>query len=564
VPRKPTYEQLAEMMREYEKKAEDFSRSEKRANRLNLVTRTIRNVNQLLVKEKDPASLLQGICDNLIENRGYYNAWIALLDESEGLVTTAQAGLDQEFLPMVERLKQGDLTHCAQKALTQPHVVLIEDPFSTCTDCPLSTKYAGRGAMTVRLEYGGKVYGLLSISIPADFVPDKEEHVLVEEVAGDIAFGLHAIGLEEEHKRVDEALRESEKRFRDLIENSLVGISIIQDGQIVYQNPEQERLLGPLPRSPKLTDFESIHPDDSKKVKEFNEKMASGKIETYETEFRFYPMDKAGKRLDIKWVLCRASTIEYGGKEAILVNMMDVTRTRQLENLLRIQDKMSSLGRVAAGIAHEIRNPLSGINIYLGTLEKMYDRENTSEKVNQIFSQLKSASGKIESVIRRVMDFSKPSEPKFVLTNINKPVEEAVSLSSVTLRKRGIKLDKALAEDMQPCRADPHLIEQVILNLVTNAAEAMKNVQGAKIIEVSSSIESNRVVVRVSDSGLGVPLHLREKIFDPFYTTKNGSTGIGLSLSHRIITDHGGSLNVYPSKWGGAEFKIEIPLPNAP
>ena len=528
-----------------------------------MVLRAIRNVNQLLIKEKDRTKLLQGACDNLIENRGYYNAWMALLDESGGLVAGAESGLGKDFLPMAEQFERGAMTECAQRALMQSGVVLTQDPFSECTDCPLSDKYAGRGAITVRLEHAGRIYGILSVSIPREIVPDEEEHGLLEEVAGDIAFGLHTIGLEEEHKRVDEALRKSEKRFRDLIENSVVGISIIQDDQVVYQNPEQERLLGPLPRSPKLADSESIHPDDVEKVREFYQKIISGEVQIQETDFRFYPMDEDGNKLDMKWVHCRASTIEYGGKKGILINMMDVTRTKQLEDFLRIQDKMSSLGRVAAGIAHEIRNPLSGINIYLGTLEKMYDKEGNPEKVKQIFDQLKSASNKIESVIRRVMDFSKPSEPKFVLTDINKPIEEAINLSLVTLRKRGVKLEKVLAEDMRPCRADPHLIEQVILNLITNAAEAMKNVNGPKVIEVTSSMENNLVIVKVSDSGPGVPLHLREKIFDPFYTTKNSSTGIGLSLSHRIITDHGGYLNVYPSKWGGAEFKIEIPLGEA-
>jgi PAS domain S-box-containing protein len=528
--------------------------------RLNLLLRSMYDVRKLLAKEKDRTRLLQGICYNLIKNRGYYNAWIALLDESKGLVATAQAGLDQGFLPMVERLKQGDLTHCAQRALTQTDVVLIDDPPSTCMDCPLSTKYAGRGAMSVRLEYNGKVYGLLSISIPVDFVPDEEEHELVEEVAGDIAFGLHTIELEEGHRKADEALYKSEKRFRDLIENCLVGISILQGGQVVYQNPEQERLLGPLPRPPMLTETENIHPDDAEKVKEFYENMASGKVHTQETDFRFYPLDELGARVNMKWVLCRTSSIEYGGKEAILVNMMDVTRAKELENYLRIQDKMSSLGRVAAGIAHEIRNPLSGINIYLGTLEKMYFREGNLQKAKQIFDQLKSASNKIESVVRRVMDFSKPSEPKLVLTDINKPIEEAINLSSVTLRKRGIKLEKALAEDMQPCRADPHLIEQVILNLITNSAEAMDNVDGAKLIEVTSSMDKNRIILRISDSGPGIPLHLQDKVFDPFYTTKNGSTGIGLSLCHRIITDHGGSFEVVSSESGGAEFTIEIPI----
>ncbi len=531
--------------------------------RLNLVLRTIRNVNQLLLREKDHTKLLQGACDNLTENRGYYNAWIALSDASGRLVAGAESGLGKEFLPMVEQLKRGEMPECAQRALTHSGLILTQDPFSECMDCPLSDQYAGRGAITVRVEHGGKIYGILCVSTPKEVVPDEQEHGLLEEIAGDIAFGLHAIELEEEHGKADEALRKSEKRFRDLIENSLIGISIIQDNQVVYQNPEQERLLGPLPRPPKLTEIENIHPDDVESVMGFYEDITSGGVQMQETEFRFYPIDEAGNRLDMKWVHCRTSSIEYGGKEAILVNMLDITHAKELENILRVEDKMSSLGRVAAGIAHEIRNPLSGINIYLNTLEKMYHRAERPEKVEQVFKQLQSASSKIESVIRRVMDFSKPSEAKFVFTDINKPVEEAINLSSVTLRKRGIKLEKALADEMQPCRVDPHLIEQVILNLITNAAEAMKNMQGAKTIEVTSSMENDRIIVRVADSGPGVPFHLKEKIFDPFYTTKNGGTGIGLSLSHRIITDHGGYFNVYPSKLGGAEFSIEIPLPSA-
>ena len=323
------------------------------------------------------------------------------------------------------------------------------------------------------------------------------------------------------------------------------------------RNSEQKKLYGPLPQS---LDFEFIHPDDVDKVKEFYQNMNSGKVKTLDMDLRFYPVDESGNKLDMKWAHCRASLIEYQEKEAILLNVMDMTRAKELEHLLRIQDKMTSLGRVAAGIAHEIRNPLSGINIYLNTLEKIYDREENIEKVLEILGELQSASNKIESVIRRVMDFSKPGEPKLVLTDINKPVEEATKLSSVTLRKSGIKIEKTLAEELPQCHADPNLIEQVILNLITNAVEAMKNMEGTKRIEVTSSMENDRILVKVSDSGPGVPLDLKDKIFNPFYTTKNGNTGIGLSLNHRIITDHGGSLDVSTNKWGGAEFRVEIPI----
>jgi C4-dicarboxylate-specific signal transduction histidine kinase len=221
---------------------------------------------------------------------------------------------------------------------------------------------------------------------------------------------------------------------------------------------------------------------------------------------------------------------------------------------------MASLGHVATGIAHEIRNPLSGVNIYVSTLHKMYEHTQGLEKTRQILDKIQSASEKIESVIKRVMDFSKPSEPEFAMTNINKPIEEAIELASVALRKSGVAITKSLAADLPLCNADHHMIEQVILNLITNAAEAMKNFEAEKQVLVSSSAQDGLIRVTVADSGPGVPEEERAKIFDPFFTTKNGNPGIGLSLSHRIITDHGGTMRVSTSKWGGAEFMIEIPL----
>ena len=109
-------------------------------------------------------------------------------------------------------------------------------------------------------------------------------------------------------------------------------------------------------------------------------------------------------------------------------------------------------------------------------------------------------------------------------------------------------------------RADPRLIEQVLLNLISNAVQAMGSRDGPRRIEIASSTEEGRIVLRVSDSGPGVPTRLRTKIFDPFFTTRKDGYGIGLSFSHRIVSDHGGSLTVGKSCWGGAEFRIELPI----
>jgi PAS domain S-box-containing protein len=363
-----------------------------------------------------------------------------------------------------------------------------------------------------------------------------------------------------EQKQTEKTLLENERNFRTLVENSPTGIFIVQKGRIVYENPEEKRISGPLAQLFRNGDLSSIHPEDMMEVKEGFKKIMSGEIRNLDINFRFFVGGSSDKEPKLKWVHCKANLIDYMGSEAILINKLDVTRRKELEFLLRAEDKMASLGRVASGIAHEIRNPLSGINIYLSNLEKVIDKSEDTKKAKEIIIELKSASNRIESVIRRVMDFSKPSEPKLTRININQPTQKAVDFSSVVLRKAGIAISMVLAEDMPQCYADPHLIEQVILNLITNAKEAMKNAVNEKTINVASSVYNDRIVVTISDSGPGVPLYIRKRIFDPFYTTKEGNTGIGLSLCYRIIADHGGSLTVNDNNQGGAEFKIELPL----
>ena len=363
--------------------------------------------------------------------------------------------------------------------------------------------------------------------------------------------------------RIDyKTLRESEDKYRTIFETTGTATVIIEeDTTISLANKEFEKLSGyskeEVEGKKSWTDFVANKDDLDRMMAYHTARRIDPNRAPRNYEYKFI-----GKHGTVKEIFATLAVIP--GTKKSVGSFLDITRAKELEHLLRIQDKMTSLGRVAAGIAHEIRNPLSGINIYLNTLEKIYDRAENLDKVKQILRQIQSASSKIESVIKRVIDFSKPSEPKLVLTDINQPIEEAINLSSVTLRKSGIKIEKILANDLPLCHVDPLLIEEVILNLVTNATEAMKNMDGVKIIKVTSSMKKNCILMRVSDSGPGVNSGLKDKIFDPFYTTKNGSTGIGLSLCHRIITDHGGSLRVSTSKLGGAEFVIEIPIKEHP
>lgn len=370
------------------------------------------------------------------------------------------------------------------------------------------------------------------------------------------------IGKIAERKLAAAALAKSEKRLNDIVDNALVGISIIQEGREVYRNPELRRLMGDSDEQTSFFELSHVHCDDRGKFRAALKALLSGQQPRVEMVCRFHP--RADRPAVQKWVYCRATLIDYRNKDAILMNLMDITAAKEMERMMRTQDKMSSLGRVAAGIAHEIRNPLSGINIYIDTLEKLLRDPDEGAKIQGIIAQLKSASGKIETVVRRVYDFARPTEPQFETADINQPVNAALELAGVSLRRKGIRVEMDLGLDLPLCRIDAHLMEQVLLNLITNAAETLGDNPPQGRIGIRTRRHGDSVCIHVEDSGAGIPEELRDKVFDPFYTTKHGSSGIGLSISQRIIEDHGGTLSVGPGQWGGAAFTVALPICERP
>jgi signal transduction histidine kinase/DNA-binding response OmpR family regulator len=370
--------------------------------------------------------------------------------------------------------------------------------------------------------------------------------------------------LKEYNRRSEIALLESEDRFANLIVNSLSGIAIIQKDNVVYQNPEQRKLFRNLQEPFSIKGFACVHPDDFEKVNQTYQSLISERVKIVDLDFRFFPPGKTQPHRDMVWVQCRASHFVYKNQDAILVNMMDISRAKELEKLIIIKDKMASLGRVAAGIAHEIRNPLSGINSYLFSMEDICSMEKVEpediQQLKQITSRIQMSSNKIEAVVKRVLDFSRPSTPKMIMIDINNTLIETIELTMATLRKNEVTLEQDLEENLPQCYGDGHLIEQVILNLINNAVNAMGYMTSEKKMRITSYKKHDCVNISVADSGPGVPVELREKIFDPFFTTETDGSGIGLSISQRIIADHDGSIRVDTSQWGGADFNVELPI----
>lgn len=299
-----------------------------RIEHLNLMLRTIRNVNQLIVQEKDLDRLLKGVCDNLIENREYQSAWVAVLDESGNFSKTVEAGLGKEFLPFVKGLKQGKTPICVQRVSKKSSIVFIKNIFHSCAGCPLTGKKPGKDVMIARLEHNKKTYGFLYVRFSKEFTIDQEEKSLFKEVAEDIAYALFNIEKEEERKKAEGERDRIFNMSKDLI--CIAGM----DGYFKYLNLAWEKTLGysieEMLEKPFL-DF--IHPDDYRKNDAEVESLRDGK-DTIDFKNRY--IHKDGSIRTISWKV--TPLIEEGLMFCI---GRDITESKQMEEAL--QERMKEL-----------------------------------------------------------------------------------------------------------------------------------------------------------------------------------------------------------------------------
>jgi signal transduction histidine kinase/DNA-binding response OmpR family regulator len=180
---------------------------------LNQVLRAIRNVNQLIARERDQDRLVQGVCDSLLETRGCRHVWISLLRDGHELAMVAEAGLGPDVPALVEQMQHGQSRFCAAEALSQSAVVTLDDMSGLCADCPLSEVHHGVDTMAVRLECGDEVFGVMVASNDKGSASSEEDQGLFQEAAGDVAFALHSLRLEEKRSRAEDAVRLNESRL---------------------------------------------------------------------------------------------------------------------------------------------------------------------------------------------------------------------------------------------------------------------------------------------------------------------------------------------------------------
>ena len=234
----------------------------------------------------------------------------------------------------------------------------------------------------------------------------------------------------------------------------------------------------------------------------------------------------------------------------------DITDRKVMEQQFRNTERLASVGKLAAGVAHEINNPLGGIlnclyNIRKGTLPP--DRQ------EEYLIYMEDGLRRAQKIVRQLLDFSQQQEPEFSLNNVNGLADRVLVLTNHVIVEKALELHKAYERDLPPLFVDPQMIEQVLTNLILNAVQATD--KGGAII-IQTRIVKDCCEIDVADTGSGIPPEVRPHIFDPFFTTKGTGegTGLGLSVSLGIVERHGGQLTVESEVGKGTVFTVSLPL----
>lgn len=358
----------------------------------------------------------------------------------------------------------------------------------------------------------------------------------------------------------EEKAREIElQRFFNIVESSLNPILITDiNGKMIYVNPafvkvsgfKKEELIGKNPRI-----FGS-----GKLNRKFWDKMwqtiSSGKVWFGEIEDRKKNGEPFYTQLLISPIFDKDEKITgYFGIHR------DLSEKRTLEKQLIHTQKMESIGTLAAGVAHEVGNPLASISALVQVAERSTDDAFIKEKLELVKSQVT----RISKIIRDLVDFSRPSNFELQRVNINECLKEAVEITKVGTKAKTIEFDVKLSDDIPNLPLVADQLEQVFVNILLNAVDAINEVKDEKKekrISIESALSEDEVVIAFTDTGSGISEANLNKIFEPFFTTKSQGkgTGLGLWVSYGIIKSFQGNIEVQSNKEVGTKFTIKLPV----
>jgi len=386
-----------------------------------------------------------------------------------------------------------------------------------------------------------------------------EDTDLLRAISGYVAVAIeNALLLEEQGRRAQELARLKEFN-ENIIESINVGVMVINlAGRITNWNGALEEIYGL--RRGETIGLRITEVFQSEMLRALRELMARSEWQKGEPvnvyKFRARAADGRDLMLNISLAPLQSKTSET---EGTLVAIEDVTERIRLEEQLQQSDKLSSIGLLAAGVAHEVNTPLTGISSYSQMLmQQIPETDPRHQLLDKIYRQTSRAS----SIVNNLLNFSRVSDARLSPVDLNRVLDDTIQLLEAQLRNTEIVVVRNYADDLPPAPANAPKLQQVFMNLILNARDAMP--RGGRL-EITTEADDDSVLIRFRDTGSGIaPEHLA-RIYDPFFTTKQigKGTGLGLAVSYGIIRDHGGDILVESQQDQGTLFQITLPRATA-
>jgi len=359
-----------------------------------------------------------------------------------------------------------------------------------------------------------------------------------------------------------QALRESEKRFRDLVDGAPDGVAILRGPAVVFLNARAAKLLGltsPAEGMGRLiTDF--LHPEDRKRAAARIQKLLLEGGLDERAEYR--SLDPRGEEHTVE---ISSIPIEYQGGPAVLAFARDVTERKRMEAKLLEADRLTAMGVLSAGVAHEINNPLAYVLLNLEYLKRELPKVGAdAARVEALMVRVQDAchgAERVAAIVRDLRTFARGEESGRKPVNLETVIESALNIAQPELRLRA-RVERRY-QTVAAVDGNAGRLEQVFLNLLLNAAQAFspESEAGENSIRISLFSRDDQVVAEVADNGPGIPPESLGRIFDPFFTTKpvGVGTGLGLPICRGIVQTHGGEISVHSKPGAGAIFRVTLP-----
>jgi len=532
---------------------------------------SIQKISNILGSTFDIEAILKLILQNCVESIGFDRAILYLLGEKGDYLECRETfgfSIEEEELARRSKYHIGHFDCIETRVAKEGQIIFVPDfrNYPAATELDKKIRFYGKSNsfVFIPLKVKEKIIGILGAdklrsAKPISDLDIKSLQILANQAARVI-----------ENTRLYREIIRQKNFVEDVLRYMINGvITVDKDGTITSINQSARTILSLSKQETLNKNAWQVFMDNHNLLKKIQERLRTrGFYHGYHLE---YIRDEQMKYININASVMSSETKEVSGSIVILE---DVTQRKQLDDHIQRIQRLASLGRFAAGIAHEIRNPLTGVSLFL---DDLHDKLSARPEIASLVAMALAEIERLENLTNEVLAYANPDRGNYSEKNINELIRTTLKFVDKQCRNAKIEIHNELDKAVKPIRMNPEKIRQAFLNIIINAIQAMPT--GGRLtvktrwlhsyghfVFTKNKFEgiSDWVLIRIEDSGPGIPPEDWDRIFEPFYTNKKDGTGLGLSTTHNIISEHGGKIEVTNRRRGGARFIIHLPKRSVP